>query len=162
MFSDDSGPIWGTWNIESNAKEFYQIHAYYWLELLVYRKYLFGSECTAGYQKDSRWYRRIGQFQEAILDDSLRYGSKYHLQFRLKIFSCQNHVIESVIDSYKAEGSRFTKAKHGASEEIAKSKNYKSLKHHLQPRPTGFVTVVEQLRQNKVQIDYLYYVIYVT
>ena len=53
-------------------------------------------------------------------------------------------------DPLKAEGSRYTKAKHEASEEIAKSKNYKSLKHHLQPRPTGFVTVVEQLRENKV------------
>lgn len=55
-----------------------------------------------------------------------------------------------------AEGSRFTKAKHEASEEIAKSKNYKSLKHHLQPRPTGFVTVVEQLRQNKSQPVVIY------
>ena len=72
--------------------------------------------------------------------------------FDSRFFSCQNHLTKSVIDPYKAEGSRFTKAKHEASEEIAKSKNYKSLKHHLQPRPTGFVTVVEQLRQNKVQI----------
>jgi len=55
-----------------------------------------------------------------------------------------------------AEGSRYTKAKHEASEEIAKSKNYKSLKHHLQPRPTGFVTVVEQLRQNKSQPVVIY------
>ena len=76
MFSYDTGPVWSTWNIESNAKEFYQIHANYWLELLVYRKYLFGPKRSAGYQKDSRWYRRIGQFQEAILDDTLRYGSK--------------------------------------------------------------------------------------
>merc|ERR1712048_306914 len=35
-----------------------------------------------------------------------------------------------------AEGSRFTKAKHSASEDIAKEKNYPSLEHHLQPRPT--------------------------
>ena len=87
-FSYDTRPVWSTWNIESNAKEFYQIHANYWLELLVYRKYLFGSKCSAGYQKNSRWHRRIGQFQETILDDTLRYGSKcYHFQiFELTIF----------------------------------------------------------------------------
>ena len=88
IFSYDTRPVWSTWNIESNAKEFYQIHANYWLELLVYRKYLFGSKCSAGYQKNSRWHRRIGQFQETILDDTLRYGSKYyHFQiFELTIF----------------------------------------------------------------------------
>lgn len=55
-----------------------------------------------------------------------------------------------------AEGSRFTNAKHEASEEIAKEKNYKSLKHHLQPRPTGFSTVVQQLRKNTDQPVYIY------
>ena len=79
------------------------------------------------------------------MDDTLRYGLK---SFRIKISNFSSHVFDPLI----AEGSRYTKAKHEASEEIAKSKNYKSLKHHLQPRPTGFVTVVEQLRQNKVYV----------
>ena len=65
-------------------------------------------------------------------------------------YPSMTHCLSHVFDPLKAEGSRYTKAKHEASEEIAKNKNYKSLKHHLQPRPTGFVTVVEQLRQNKV------------
>ena len=87
IFSYDTRPVWSTWNIESNAKEFYQIHANYWLELLVYRKYLFGSKRSAGYQKNSRWHRRIDQFQEAILDDTLRYGLKYyHFESKLAIF----------------------------------------------------------------------------
>ena len=86
-FSYDTRPVWSTWNIKSNAKEFYQIHANYWLELLVYRKYLFGSKRSAGYQKNSRWHRRIGQFQETILDDTLRYGLKYyHFESKLAIF----------------------------------------------------------------------------
>ena len=50
-----------------------------------------------------------------------------------------------------AEGTRFTKAKHEAAEEIAKDKGYKPLKHHLQPRPTGFVTIIKKLRENKVK-----------
>ena len=49
-----------------------------------------------------------------------------------------------------AEGSRFTKGKHSASEEMAKEKGYKHLDFHLQPRPTGFVEVVKSLRENKV------------
>ena len=49
-----------------------------------------------------------------------------------------------------AEGTRFTKAKHERAEEVAREKNYKPLEHHLQPRPTGFVTVVKKLRENKV------------
>ena len=52
-----------------------------------------------------------------------------------------------------AEGTRFTKAKHEAAEEIAKDKGYKPLKHHLQPRPTGFVTIIKKLRENKVKIQ---------
>jgi lysophosphatidic acid acyltransferase/lysophosphatidylinositol acyltransferase len=55
-----------------------------------------------------------------------------------------------------AEGSRFTVDKHRASEEIAKEKKYKSLKHHLQPRPTGFVTIIKKLRENKDQKVMLY------
>ena len=50
----------------------------------------------------------------------------------------------------KAEGSRFTKEKHLASEEIAREKNFKSLEHHLQPRPTGFMTIIKKLRKNRV------------
>ena len=50
-----------------------------------------------------------------------------------------------------AEGTRFTKAKHEAAEEIAKDKGYKPLNHHLQPRPTGFVTIIKKLRENKVK-----------
>jgi len=50
-----------------------------------------------------------------------------------------------------AEGTRFSASKHAASEEIAKEKNYKSLKHHLQPRPTGFSEVVKVLRREKVR-----------
>lgn len=55
-----------------------------------------------------------------------------------------------------AEGSRFTKEKHLASEEIAREKNFKSLEHHLQPRPTGFMTIIKKLRQNRDQKVMLY------
>jgi len=55
-----------------------------------------------------------------------------------------------------AEGTRFTKAKHEAAEEIAKDKGYKPLKHHLQPRPTGFVTIIKKLRENKGQPVMIY------
>ena len=49
-----------------------------------------------------------------------------------------------------AEGTRFTKAKHEQAEEIATQKGYPPLQYHLQPRPTGFVTIMKQLRENKV------------
>ena len=49
-----------------------------------------------------------------------------------------------------AEGTRFTAAKHERAEEVAKEKNYKSLQYHLQPRPTGFVTMIKKLRENRV------------
>lgn len=55
-----------------------------------------------------------------------------------------------------AEGTRFSAAKHVASEEFAKGKNYPSLKHHLQPRPTGFVEVIKVLKTVKDQNVALY------
>jgi len=55
-----------------------------------------------------------------------------------------------------AEGTRFTAAKHERAEEVAKEKNYKSLQYHLQPRPTGFVTMIKKLRENKSQPVMIY------
>merc|ERR1712168_856834 len=55
-----------------------------------------------------------------------------------------------------AEGTRFTTAKHERAEEVAREKNYKPLEHHLQPRPTGFVTIVKKLRENKGQPVMIY------
>jgi len=55
-----------------------------------------------------------------------------------------------------AEGTRFSKEKHEASEQFAREKNYESLKHHIQPRPTGFTEVVKVLKAVKDQEVPLY------
>ena len=52
-----------------------------------------------------------------------------------------------------AEGTRFTAAKHERAEEVAREKNYAPLEHHLQVRPTGFVTIIKKLRETKVRIE---------
>jgi len=55
-----------------------------------------------------------------------------------------------------AEGTRFTAAKHERAEEVAREKNYAPLEHHLQVRPTGFVTIIKKLRETKGQPVMIY------
>lgn len=44
------------------------------------------------------------------------------------------------------EGTRFTEDKHKISEEFARAKKVKSLKHHLQPRTKGFIASLPSMR----------------
>ncbi|XP_046363328.1 1-acyl-sn-glycerol-3-phosphate acyltransferase gamma-like isoform X1 [Haliotis rufescens] len=44
------------------------------------------------------------------------------------------------------EGTRFTETKHQASLEVSRAKGYKDMKHHLLPRPKGFILSINGLR----------------
>lgn len=50
---------------------------------------------------------------------------------------------------FTAEGTRFSQAKHEASVKFAEGRNMVPLKHHLIPRPKGFVTCVPLLQKHK-------------
>lgn len=50
---------------------------------------------------------------------------------------------------FTAEGTRFSQAKHEASVKFAEERNLVPLKHHLIPRPKGFVTCVPLLQKHK-------------
>lgn len=52
-----------------------------------------------------------------------------------------------------SEGTRFTEAKHQASEQFARDKNLAPLKYHLQPRTRGFVASLPSM-QGKVPAVY--------
>jgi lysophosphatidic acid acyltransferase / lysophosphatidylinositol acyltransferase len=56
-----------------------------------------------------------------------------------------------------AEGTRFTKEKHEASVKFAKERNIQPLKHHLMPRPKGFMTCVPILKENQAKVTVLNY-----
>jgi lysophosphatidic acid acyltransferase / lysophosphatidylinositol acyltransferase len=56
-----------------------------------------------------------------------------------------------------AEGTRFTKEKHEASVKFAKERNIQPLKHHLMPRPKGFMTCVPILKKNQTKVTVLNY-----
>lgn len=56
-----------------------------------------------------------------------------------------------------AEGTRLTEEKHRASIKFAQERNIKPLKHHLLPRPKGFMTCVPILKQNKSKVTVLNY-----
>ena len=49
-----------------------------------------------------------------------------------------------------AEGTRYTKEKHAAGEDFAVQRGLPLLKHHIQPRPTGFTEVVKTVKSSKV------------
>ena len=49
-----------------------------------------------------------------------------------------------------AEGTRYTKEKHAAGEDFATQRGLPLLKHHIQPRPTGFTEVVKTVKSSEV------------
>ncbi|OQR78485.1 1-acyl-sn-glycerol-3-phosphate acyltransferase gamma-like [Tropilaelaps mercedesae] len=61
---------------------------------------------------------------------------------------------DSMILTMFSEGTRFTPMKHRASVEFAKERGLPILKHHLLPRPKGFILCATHFQKNKV--DYLY------
>lgn len=56
-----------------------------------------------------------------------------------------------------AEGTRLTEEKHKASIKFAQERNIQPLKHHLLPRPKGFVTCVPILKKHKSKVTVLNY-----
>lgn len=56
-----------------------------------------------------------------------------------------------------AEGTRLTKEKHEASIKFAQERNIQPLKHHLLPRPKGFMTCVPILKRNRDKVTVLNY-----
>jgi lysophosphatidic acid acyltransferase / lysophosphatidylinositol acyltransferase len=52
------------------------------------------------------------------------------------------------------EGTRFTKEKHEASLKFAQERNLEPLKHHLIPRPKGYLTSIPILKQHKCPAIY--------
>lgn len=56
-----------------------------------------------------------------------------------------------------AEGTRMTEEKHKASVKFAQERNIQPLKHHLLPRPKGFMTCVPILKQNKPKLSVFNY-----
>ena len=67
-------------------------------------------------------------------------------------FNCSCHSLTFKISIF-CESTRFSKAKHDASLEVAREKGLPQFKYHLLPRPKGFNLVASQLEGH---VDYLY------
>lgn len=87
----------------------------------------------------------IWALQENILLE--RNFAKDKAKFGKQLISLFRHC-DPFIFTFFPEGTRFTKEKHTASMKIAREKALPELKHHLLPRTKGFVTLVQNLKEN--------------